>query len=276
MSETPDLQPELDAQWCLRVALPLLHKAYQDGAESKFGLNRKKWSALSRVGLAVLGSFSWPQEFEEKATLYMEQKLFPWEEASDTRTAIGLVADSPDTRIIVLRGTLGLYEWYHDLLFRQTTIDTERDIRVHKGFWEMTESVRSQVEPWLEEGDKPVLWIGHSLGAALAQLFAFSSDSSQSHLFTFGSPRVGNKAFAEALNQAIPTFFRLEYEWDLIPNLPLESIPGTNIKYRHAGTRVLLKAAPGSNQKQTEKVRKLVLSHMPVVYQEAMRHRTLT
>ncbi len=72
--------------------------------------------------------------------------------------------------------------------------------RVHAGFAHAMRSVAAQVGAWI--GDRPtdrLVFTGHSLGAALATLACARWPGGR--LITFGSPRVGNTAFVEALTQ---------------------------------------------------------------------------
>jgi pimeloyl-ACP methyl ester carboxylesterase len=95
--------------------------------------------------------------------------------------------------------------------FRGTQITSLRDIfadiaapplrwagdgRVHWGFWNSYRSVRKEVDAWVKSvGGPRLVATGHSLGAAMATLMAALHD--QAELVTFGSPRVGNRAFAD-------------------------------------------------------------------------------
>uniref|UniRef100_A0A914QIB7 Fungal lipase-like domain-containing protein n=1 Tax=Panagrolaimus davidi TaxID=227884 RepID=A0A914QIB7_9BILA len=71
-----------------------------------------------------------------------------------------------------------------------------------------------------------VLVAGHSLGAALASITAASLTSlklvnkDQLLLYTFGQPRVGDKAFADAYPSMVPEAYRIVHHWDIIPHLP--------------------------------------------------------
>lgn len=101
------------------------------------------------------------------------------------------------------------------IAFRGTQPDSLRDLatdarawprewpgggRVHAGFaraWlgRGSEGIAAQVAAWLR--DRPcrrILATGHSLGGALATLLA--ADDARAELVTFGSPRVGDRAFA--------------------------------------------------------------------------------
>jgi hypothetical protein len=75
-----------------------------------------------------------------------------------------------------------------------------------------------------------ILLTGHSLGAALATLMA--SWVPAAHLYTIGSPRVGNAAFAQSLKN--PLSVRCVNCCDLVTRIPPES--GLGFEYRDAGT----------------------------------------
>ena len=74
---------------------------------------------------------------------------------------------------------------------------------------------------------------GHSLGGALATIFAYdvctsgtkgggekSAGISSVVVHSFGSPRVGNKAFAEAFESRIDSSWRFSNVSDIIPTVP--------------------------------------------------------
>lgn len=68
--------------------------------------------------------------------------------------------------------------------------------RVHAGFRWAYRRLREPLAAWLEANPHShLVTTGHSLGAALATLLA--ADRPEAELVTFGSPRVGNRAFAE-------------------------------------------------------------------------------
>lgn len=84
---------------------------------------------------------------------------------------------------------------------------------------------------------------GHSLGGALATLAAFDAAATEFAsgsvegltLYTFGSPRVGNGAFAAAFDRAVPDAWRVTNANDVIARIPRA------IGYRHIGHAVGLK-----------------------------------
>lgn len=67
-----------------------------------------------------------------------------------------------------------------------------------------------------------VWFTGHSLGGALATLaildFKLTNVASGS-AYTFGSPRVGNPAFASGYNRYIPTTYRMTNHHDIVPHV---------------------------------------------------------
>jgi hypothetical protein len=101
------------------------------------------------------------------------------------------------------------------IAFRGTEPDDPRDLladiqawgepwhggaSVHAGFAEALSPVRQRVMSAIDASQREVVVTGHSLGAALATLVASVRPSTR--LYTFGSPRVGNAAFAAMIDPA--------------------------------------------------------------------------
>ena len=70
------------------------------------------------------------------------------------------------------------------------------------------------------------VFTGHSLGGAFATLASFDVVSSslissdQTVLYTYGSPRIGNYALAQAIEAVIPEIYRVVHWNDVVPHLP--------------------------------------------------------
>jgi pimeloyl-ACP methyl ester carboxylesterase len=114
--------------------------------------------------------------------------------APETNTqAFGAVAGD-GRAVIAFRGTqTGWPDMRTDLAFLPKPWD--RGARVHRGFVQAFESVWPRIATWLGHiGNPPVVTTGHSLGGALATLCAARVHGAE--LVTFGSPRVGDAAFA--------------------------------------------------------------------------------
>ncbi|PIE28975.1 hypothetical protein CSA57_10970 [candidate division KSB3 bacterium] len=107
-------------------------------------------------------------------------------------------------------------------------VDTGRGMKVHQGFQRALDEVWPELSECLKQVHCPSrrLWMtGHSLGAALATLAAERYKKVQG-LYTFGSPRVGDKRFREHFQIAA---YRIVYNNDIVTELPL---PGF---YFHVG-----------------------------------------
>ncbi|KAJ3807451.1 Alpha/Beta hydrolase protein [Lentinula aff. lateritia] len=92
---------------------------------------------------------------------------------------------------------------------------------------------------------KNVMAVGHSLGGALAELDAlfFALDlpsGSNISAVTYGTPRVGNPAFASLIDQHVPSFKHINNEKDLIP-----IVPGRFLGYAHPAGEIHI-ISPGN------------------------------
>ncbi|KAJ3927110.1 MAG: alpha/beta-hydrolase [Lentinula lateritia] len=115
------------------------------------------------------------------------------------------------------------------------------DVQVHAGFLTAWNSVGVQVLAILAEqlvlhGDiKTIVTSGHSLGGALATLSAISANQRfpQCRVITYsyGAPRIGNKAFAEFANKSLgENAFRIVHTHDGVPTMIPQSLG-----YHHHG-----------------------------------------
>jgi hypothetical protein len=69
----------------------------------------------------------------------------------------------------------------------------------------------------------PIIVTGHSKGGALATLAAlrlFKNGITPSEVYTFGSPRTGNTAFANDYEANITQHWRFEHSDDIVPHVP--------------------------------------------------------
>ncbi|KAF0707832.1 Aste57867_6521 [Aphanomyces stellatus] len=131
-----------------------------------------------------------------------------------------------------------------------TAADSEcADIRLHAGFWDAYCSIRDQLHTALAaHTDKPWVFTGHSLGGALATIAAFDVSrtfkNTKVTMYNYGSPRVGNHAFAKAFSNRVKGF-RVVNDGDVIVGEPMFAIDFTGgrvtpVNYKHVGTAVLL------------------------------------
>jgi hypothetical protein len=177
--------------------------------------------------------------------------------------------DESNTIIIAFRGTepTDLLQWMTDASTNFTVInnvfnddvDNDNKIRVHAGFHaalglsefnplqpidfkKITDEspIFLQLLKAIEEfrrNDKKcnITITGHSLGAGLASLFSFvllayGYESSIYGVYTYGQPLVGNRRYAEILNNKLGNrIHRWVNHCDIVPRIPvieLPSIPG--------------------------------------------------
>jgi len=129
-------------------------------------------------------------------------------------------------------------DWWIDL--NTDLVDSGRDGSVHSGFKEALKEVwdpqgradeDKALKPYLDtisntDGRRRSVWFtGHSLGGALATLAA-DQYGSGAELYTFGSPRVGDRTFADHFRVNAYCFVNND---DVVTKVPL---PGS---YRHVG-----------------------------------------
>jgi triacylglycerol lipase len=100
--------------------------------------------------------------------------------------------------------------------------------KVHAGFRESVDDIWPELHELANDyGKTRTIWCtGHSLGAAMATLIAFrlqrSEDTPNPHaLFTYGSPRVGNKAYIRAIEATGLLHFRFVNNADIVARVPL-------------------------------------------------------
>eukprot|EP01135_Chromosphaera_perkinsii_P005063 Nk52_evm10s312 gene=Nk52_evmTU10s312 len=116
----------------------------------------------------------------------------------------------------------------------------DRKVKVHGGFWKCHARVFDKVlhalrQPLVGFCDSVVI-TGHSLGGAIGTLCAFElavKHRIPCEVYTFGSPRVGNKAFASLIQGHIPKFYQVCMDGDVITGLP-------SIGYDVCGTQLIM------------------------------------
>jgi pimeloyl-ACP methyl ester carboxylesterase len=174
-------------------------------------------------------------------------------EATDT---LAFVAAARDCGYVVFRGTRDLRNWLSDLDCRRVAADmvkaegrrqkAETDGRkVHEGFAVALASIEEELEEilagWGAAG-KTVFFAGHSLGGALAMLAAARREDQRVSggspvlpwVYTFGQPRVGNRAWAKWYDGLMrERSFRVVHADDVVARVPW--LMGS---FRHAGHEV--------------------------------------
>jgi predicted lipase len=140
---------------------------------------------------------------------------------------------------------------------------------VHSGFLEALKSVWGPISEAMSRLDVPLFYTGHSLGAALATLAAACRPPIA--LYTFGSPLVGDSAFARTLSK-VPVF-RIVNGTDAVTVVP----PG-DLGFCHVGEvhRLSGHSQPGILRHPLDWLRSLfgpspsLADHAPINYVERL------
>ncbi|KAK8934383.1 hypothetical protein KSP39_PZI014912 [Platanthera zijinensis] len=140
--------------------------------------------------------------------------------------------------VVALRGTSTFLEWAENLRANLVPLDACFQPKVECGFRSLyktpghrvqslstavAEEIRRLVK--LYDGEELSITVtGHSLGAALSLLVANDLNSSPNTppvtVFSFGGPRVGNRAFAELLENRDVNVLRVVNAHDLVTKIP--------------------------------------------------------
>jgi hypothetical protein len=187
-----------------------------------------------RVGLKLVETFSFPSFFLETekdiGALYLDEEK--------------------GEAYLVFRGTTNYTETVIDLEFHQTefyqkTFPLDFEVvsdnsectdlpLVHCGFYKVYSYLSQKVNlalhalPVVDRGClqprstvEKIYISGHSMGAALALLFAYSLPSHyQKHVYLFACPRTGNHEFVKRVEENTEVLYNVQNEPDVIPQLP--------------------------------------------------------
>ncbi|OAJ43469.1 hypothetical protein BDV3_001975 [Batrachochytrium dendrobatidis] len=176
-------------------------------------------------------------------------------------SSVGMVALQHRTRsiIVTFRGMIFPGDWdrNHRLVridlekyrLKNRAVDIPKEAKIHEGFLKAYMKLRDQVNWSLQIAlglypEYSIFFSGHSLGGVAATLAAIDSAvyfgneiTNRIHLFTFGSPRIGNKQWATWVTEiGLASVYRVAHISDPVPHMP-SSIMG----YQHisSGTIIL-------------------------------------
>jgi triacylglycerol lipase len=180
------------------------------------------------------------------ADSYKAESVFGCVAVEDKRTdtrAVVYRAGEEDV-VVAFRGTRSLRNFVTDVCARRAECrGGPREAEVHEGFQQALNSIYDALYPAAAElaggTEGARMWItGHSLGGALAKLFAARCKLRIAGVYTFGEPRVGNAGFRDYYNALLKSCtFRVVDGEDFITRIPW--LLGA---YRHCGTEVFYDA----------------------------------
>jgi hypothetical protein len=130
---------------------------------------------------------------------------------------------------VAFRGSESITNWLSDLDAVLISYPHCSGCEVHKGFYTAEQavitSIISEVSRLLHVNPTyQVLVTGHSLGSALSTLTASDlvlSGITNVRLFNYGSPRVGNTAFANYYQTIVKDRNRVTHHKDTVPHVPM-------------------------------------------------------
>lgn len=153
--------------------------------------------------------------------------------SDESTDAYAIVVPQHDHVVVAFRGTDSAVDVAHNLMvFRVHAGGVAcrwgfcMCPKVHQGFHTQYHALRPALLRALqrerdEEGQKRVVFTGHSMGGALATLAAHDlCDTHSVACVTFGAPRVGNWSFARTFRGWGERMRRVVHRSDLIPSLP--------------------------------------------------------
>jgi predicted lipase len=155
---------------------------------------------------------------------------------SDGTHVEGFIGFENDTMYIVFQGSNGKHDWLSNFNFCKRKIvpydNKESDIRIHSGFINQYKIARTFLHISVNQYNefKNINVVGHSLGGALAVLcgvdLQYNFSDRNISVYTFGCPRVGNRAFIESYITRVPRSYhfknRLKGDNDIVTTVPFE------------------------------------------------------
>jgi hypothetical protein len=187
-------------------------------------------------------------------------------------TAAAFVGYHPRKKLIVaaFRGTASVQSAIYDLKFWQSEADWQSKwpafvrqsnarlpsgLKVHAGFEASYVPIRSTIQSSVVKlakqfPDYQIVFTGHSLGGAMAQMAAVdyhdvNGNADRISLYTYGAPRVGNDDWARFVDN-LPfsnRMYRITRDGDPVPHLPLIAMG-----YLHSKQNFLLRDSGETSQ----------------------------
>lgn len=163
----------------------------------------------------------------------------------ETDTDVRISTGKSGIVVVAVRGTESIKDIVHDLMLWKLKLkipNCDTDLRVHAGFLKcamsVLDAIRNQLAHNTAIGKVKCIFTGHSLGGAVATVLALLIKPSicpsyDVSVVTFGSPRVGNAAFADYYNKVVTSHTRYSTRRDFISCVPA-------FFYCHVGTAAVI------------------------------------
>jgi triacylglycerol lipase len=159
----------------------------------------------------------------------------------------GFILKESNSSTIAFKGTDSLSDWISNIHFKKISVswlDNYNPIpQGHKGFTNAYNVIRSHILSPDRNYKNTIYVCGHSLGAAITTLAALdlkiSFPQKDIIIYTFASPRIGDKIFAEIFNNKMNgNTQRIYIDGDLVPKTPFTlNLPDS---YKHVDKKFVL------------------------------------
>jgi predicted lipase len=188
-----------------------------------------------------------PDDFVPPDGYNLISKIYADDITDDTAEfkVFGFIGQSDSEVVVAIRGTEGVLEWILDFDFSLTAFPYVPAGNVENGFNDFYSSFRTgktdlaprvveALAELIQGGTVKTLWItGHSLGAALATLLAIDVAANGGFatpvVYTFASPRIGDKVFAGTYDGLVETSWRIANQNDIVTDLPPQFVGYTHV-----------------------------------------------
>lgn len=168
--------------------------------------------------------------------------------ASKASSQVVVVIDKEEEEILIgFRGTINKIQQWASNLDTKYTKWYNGNGKVHSGFFDRFNEIKTPTMTFLKKAQKEmpngdIIISGHSMGAAVATLFASYLKDLNIHarfVYTYGSPRVGDRAFAQYVDKQFgDRLMRVMNDWDMVTDLPPIAFG-----YRHTGKLITCKTS---------------------------------
>jgi triacylglycerol lipase len=155
-------------------------------------------------------------KFDDKLTKKLKDLKYTTIKYVSNKGAQAIYLSNKEEQVIAFRGTEP--KQFSDIKadLKAWKIKSKTSGRVHDGFYDEVEKVWPELIKLIKPKNLPLYMCGHSLGGAMATIAA--SRLKTEALYTFGSPRVGNKKWLDHVNV---THYRWRNNNDLVTKVPL-------------------------------------------------------
>ena len=159
----------------------------------------------------------------------------------------GFILKESNSSIIAFKETDSISDWILNIHFTKISISWLKNYNPipqgHKGFTNAYKVIRNHIISPARNYKEIIHVCGHSLGGAIATLAALdlkiSFPQKDIIIYTFASPKVGDRKFAEIFNNEMNgKTQRIYIDGDLVPKTPITLNPPDN--YKHVDKEFIL------------------------------------